>query len=205
MLASILYGAPAWAESVVVAAFGDSLTQGFGLPPEEGFPAQLEGWLQDQGLDVTIVNAGVSGDTTAGGLVRIEWTLTEDVDAVIVELGANDLLRGLPPEQARQNLSGIMDVISGRNLPVLLAGIPAPQNYGADYKAAFDSIYVDLAEKHGAIYYRNFLQGIGEAGDLAEVAKLMQSDGLHPNKDGVARVVAHIGPLVIELISKVKK
>ena len=204
MLASFLSGAPVWAEPVVVAAFGDSLTQGYGLPAEDGFPAQLEDWLQAQGLDVTIINAGVSGDTTAGGLARIEWTLTEDVDAVIVELGANDLLRGLPPEEARRNLTGIMEVISGRNLPALLAGIPAPQNYGAEYKSAFDSIYVDLADKHDAIYYRNFLQGIGEAGDLAEVAKLMQSDGLHPNKEGVARVVAHIGPLVLELIAKVE-
>jgi len=129
----------------------------------------------DQGADVEVLNAGVSGETTAGGLARIDWALTPDIDAVIVELGANDLLRGLP------------------------------QNYGADYKQAFDAIYVDLAAKYEAIYYRNFLQGIGEAGDLAAIGALMQSDGLHPNRDGVEKVVAHIGPLVLELIAQINE
>jgi len=152
-----------------------------------------------------VLNAGVSGETTAGGLARIDWALTPDIDAVIVELGANDLLRGLPPEAARENLDGIMSVISGRELPALLAGMPAPQNYGADYKQAFDAIYVDLAAKYEAIYYRNFLQGIGEAGDLAAIGALMQSDGLHPNRDGVEKVVAHIGPLVLELIAQINE
>ncbi len=199
------FGSPIFAETLQIAAFGDSLTAGYGLPSEEAFPAQLETWLEEKGADVDVLNAGVSGETTAGGLARIDWALTEDIDGVIVELGANDLLRGLPPEAARDNLTGIMDAIAKRDLPTLLAGMPAPRNYGAEYKQAFDAIYVDLAEEYGAIYYRNFLQGIGEAGDLAAVGALMQSDGLHPNKDGVARVVEHIGPLVLELIDKINE
>lgn len=194
---------PANAETVQIAAFGDSLTAGYGLPVEESFPTQLQTWLRNQGADVEILNAGVSGETTAGGLARIDWALTPEIDGVIVELGANDLLRGLPPAAARSNLDGIMEIISGRDLPSLLAGMPAPQNYGEDYKEAFDAIYVDLAEEYDAIYYRNFLQGIGEAGDLAEIGNLMQPDGLHPNKEGVAKVVAHIGPLVLELIDEI--
>ena len=200
---AFLAHSPAFGETLQIAAFGDSLTAGYGLPVEDGFPAQLQTWLTEQGADVEILNAGVSGETTAGGLARIDWALTPEIDGVIVELGANDLLRGLPPEAARENLDGIMEIISSRDLPTLLAGMPAPQNYGADYKTAFDAIYVDLAAEYDAIYYRNFLQGIGEAGDLAAIGALMQSDGLHPNKDGVAKVVAHIGPLVLELVDKI--
>jgi len=195
--------APALAETLQIAAFGDSLTAGYGVLPEDSFPAQLEAWLQDKGRDVEVLNAGVSGETTAGGLARIDWALTDGLDGVIVELGANDLLRGLSPEAARDNLDGIMKAIAARDLPSLLAGMPAPQNYGADYKQAFDAIYVDLAAEYDAIYYRNFLQGIGEAGDLAAIGALMQSDGLHPNKEGVARVVDHIGPLVLELVDRI--
>ena len=196
---------PAWGETVKLAAFGDSLTAGYGLPAEEGFAPQLQSWLTEHGADVEVLNSGVSGETTAGGLARIEWSLTDDIDAVIVELGANDLLRGLPPEAARENLTGILEAISERDLPVLLAGMPAPANYGADYKVAFDAIYPDLAAEFGAILYPNFLAGIGEAGDLSEVANLMQPDGLHPNKDGVAKVVAHIGPFVLDLVERVSK
>ncbi len=203
LIAGFFATSPAIAETVQIAAFGDSLTAGYGLPPEEAFPAQLQDWLRAEGADVEVLNAGVSGETTAGGLARIDWALTPDIDGVIVELGANDLLRGLPPEAARANLDGIMKVIAARDLPALLAGMPAPPNYGPDYKIAFDAIYPDLAETYGALYYRNFLQGIGEAGDLAEIGALMQSDGLHPNKDGVARVVDHIGPLVLELIEQI--
>ncbi len=194
---------PAYAEPITIAAFGDSLTAGYGLPVEDGFAPQLEKWLRDRGHDVIVANAGVSGDTTAGGLARIDWTLTDDVDAVIVELGPNDFLRGLPPEDAERNLDGIMAAISGRGLPAILAGIPAPPNYGLSYKAAFDAIYPTLGEKYGALVYPNFLYGIGSAGDLAKVAALMQSDGLHPNADGVARIVADLGPLVEELIASV--
>lgn len=169
---------------------------------EAGFVPQLETWLKEQGVDARVINAGVSGDTTAGGLARIDWTLSDDVDAVIVELGANDMLRGLPPEQARANLDGIMSAIDARGLPAILAGIPAPPNYGLSYKVKFDAIYPDLAAQYGALVYPNFLQGVGSAGDLGSVAALMQADGLHPNAKGVARIVEDIGPLVLELISR---
>ena len=194
---------PAIADTIRIAAFGDSLTAGYGLPVEDAFPAQLETWLENNGADVDVLNSGVSGETTAGGLARIEWALSDDVDGIIIELGANDLLRGLPPEAARENLDGIMKVVTSREIPAILAGMPAPKNYGSDYKEAFDAIYVDLAEAYDALYYPNFLQGIGNAGDLGAVAAFMQDDGLHPNKDGVARVVEHIGPLVLELIDRI--
>lgn len=197
-------GAPVTAGTVTIAALGDSLTAGYGLPVDDGFVPQLETWLEARGHDVDVVNAGVSGDTTAGGLARVAWTLTDDIDAVIVELGANDFLRGLPPEAARANLDGILAEVTGQGLPVLLAGIPAPPNYGADYKQSFDAIYPELGAQYGAIVYRNFLYGIGSAGDLGQVAALMQADGLHPNKDGVARIVADIGPLVEDLISRAR-
>ena len=194
---------PVQAETVTIAAFGDSLTAGYGLPVEDGFTSQLQSWLRDRGHDVAVLNAGVSGDTTAGGLARIDWTLTDDVDAVIVELGPNDMLRGLPPEDAMKNLDGIMAAISGRGLPSILSGVPAPPNFGGDYKTTFDAIYPALGKKYGALVYPNFLYGIGSAGDLPAVAALMQADGLHPNAKGVARIVADIGPLVEELVGMV--
>jgi len=204
-IALILTITPAIAGQVTVAALGDSLTAGYGLPVEEGFVPQLQAWLRKRGHDVVVKNAGVSGDTTAGGLSRVDWTLTEDVDAVIVELGANDMLRGLPPEAARDNLDRILKAIASRELPVLLAGIPAPPNYGADYKSSFDAIFPDLGAQYDAIVYPNFLYGIGSAGDLPAVAALMQADGLHPNAKGVARIVEDIGPIVEELISRARQ
>ena len=147
----------AFANPVTIAAFGDSLTQGFGLVPDEGFVPQLEAWLTAQGAEVTVINAGVSGDTTAGGLSRIEWTLTPQVDAILVALGGNDLLRGMDPAASRANLEGILKIATARDLKVLLIGMQAPSNYGADYKAAFDSIYPELAETYGAALHPNFL------------------------------------------------
>ncbi len=182
--------------------FGDSLTQGYGLPEAEGFVPQLQAWLRANGApDAVVINAGVSGDTTAGGLARIAWTLTDDVDAVIVALGANDLLRGLDPAERRRNLDGILAEIDGRGLPVLLAGLPAPANYGPEYQAAFDAMYPEVAAAHGAILYPNFLAGLGEGRDLNAARALMQPDGIHPNAEGVAAVVAAIGPSVLELIA----
>ena len=192
------------AEPIVVAALGDSLTQGFGLAPEDGFVPQLEQWLRTEGYDVKIVNAGVSGDTTAGGLARIGWTLTPDVDALIVALGGNDLLRGLSPAAARENLDGILREAAARGVPVLLIGVVAPTNYGPDYKAAFDAIYPDLAKAYGALMVPDFLRGLGADGTTggAAVRDYLQSDGLHPNAEGVARIVADLGPEVARLIDR---
>lgn len=190
------------AEPVTVAALGDSLTQGFGLTPDDGFVPQLQAWLDGQGADVQMINAGVSGDTTAGGLSRIEWTLTPDVDALIVALGGNDLLRGIDPAASRANLSGILQVADARGLPVLLVGMEAPSNYGAEYKAAFDAIYRELAEEFGALYHENFLGALLDGNDRqTALTELMQSDAVHPNAAGVALIIADIGPQVMELVS----
>lgn len=199
--AAMLAGASPAAAEVRILAFGDSLTAGFGLPAETGFVAQLNAWLAANGAaDATVINAGVSGDTTAGGLARIDWALGENVDAVIVELGANDMLRGLDPAAARANLDGVLAEISKRGLPVILAGIPAPPNYGAAYQAAFRAMYPELAEKYDAIHYRSFLAGMGRGRSMMEVRGLMQGDGLHPNARGVEAIVADIGPVVLELV-----
>ena len=190
-----------WAEPVTIAALGDSLTQGYGLPPDEGFVPQLEMWLNATGVDVKIINAGVSGDTTAGGLSRIEWTLTPEVDAVIIALGGNDLLRGIDPAVSRENLDGILSVTSARDLPVLLIGMDSPANYGPEFEAAFDSMYPELAAEYGALYHSNFLGALSNQEDMqTTLSELMQGDGIHPNARGVALIAEDIGPKVAELV-----
>ena len=144
-LAVVVGAGAAQAETVTLAALGDSLTQGYGLPQEDGFVPQLEAWLRAQGADVVVINAGVSGDTTAGGLARVDWTLTPEVDAMIVALGGNDFLRGIDPANSRANLRGILEVAQARDVAVLLVGLEASGNYGADFKRDFDSMYGDLA------------------------------------------------------------
>jgi acyl-CoA thioesterase-1 len=190
-----------WAEPVTIAALGDSLTQGYGLPPDEGFVPQLEAWLTQNGVDAKIINAGVSGDTTAGGLSRIEWTLTPEVDAVIVALGGNDLLRGIDPAVSRANLEGILGVTSARDLPVLLIGMNSPSNYGPEFEAAFNAMYPELAAKFGALLHSNFLGALAAEEDIqTALSEFMQNDGIHPNGKGVALIVEDIGPKVAELV-----
>lgn len=177
-----------------IVALGDSLTHGYGLPQAEGFTEQLERWLHANGApDAVVVNAGVSGDTTAGGRARLDWALGEGADALIVALGGNDLLRAIDPASSRANLDAILTEAQARGLPVLLAGLQAPLNYGPEYKAAFDAMYPELALEHGADLYPSFLAGV------AEDRALWQSDGLHPNADGVAVMVEGIGPQVLLL------
>jgi len=186
------------AEPLKIVAFGDSLTAGYGLPVEDGFTSQLETWLRDQGKDVSVINAGVSGDTTAGGLARIAWTLGDPADAIMVELGANDMLRALDPALTRANLDGILKAAQDKGLPIFVAGMQAPGNYGTDYAEQYNSIFPDLAEKYGAWYYPQFLEGLSAAGSsIAEISKVVQSDGLHPTAEGVALIVEHIGPEVL--------
>ena len=197
-----LWAAPVAAEPVVIAALGDSLTQGYGLVPEDGFVPQLQGWLVAEGAEVEVRNAGVSGDTTAGGLSRLDWTLTEDVDAMIVALGGNDLLRGIDPEVSKANLDAILTGAAERDVEVLLIGLPAPGNYGPEWKAAFDGMYPELAETHGVLWEENFLAAISEA---ETPVALMQADGIHPNKEGVVRILERIGPRVLELIGRIEK
>lgn len=189
---------------VVIAALGDSLTQGYGLQPEQGFVPQLENWLREQGEDVEILNAGVSGDTTAGGLSRVEWTLTPEVDALLVALGGNDILRGVDPASSRANIDGILKVAAASNLPILLVGIAAPGNYGADYQRDFDAIYTDLAGEYDALLFPNFLAALARNGTVfSPDPKFFQSDNIHPNAKGVQRIVRSMGPKVQELIARV--
>ena len=202
--ATILAISPVLAEPATVLALGDSLTQGYGLPPEDGFVPQLQRWLGEHGADAVVVNGGVSGDTTAGGLSRIGWSLTDDVDAVIVALGGNDMLRGIDPAVARANLDGILKEVAGRALPVLLIGMDAPPNYGADYEAAFDAMYPELAEQYGALYEPDFLGALAALDDReAALRDYMQGDAIHPNAEGVALIVDAVGPRVLELLERV--
>lgn len=195
---AVLLAAPAFSSPLIIVALGDSLTAGFGLPPADGFTAKLEKALKDRGHDVDIVNAGVSGDTTSGGLARLDWSLGPDTDGVIIELGANDMLRGLPVENIRDNLDAMLEKVHARGLPVLLAGMRAAPNLGAEYGKAFDAIYPELAEKHGALLYPFFLDGV------AGSAVLNQPDGLHPEAAGVDIIVERILPAVEKLIAAVK-
>ncbi|MEL6170145.1 MAG: arylesterase [Pseudomonadota bacterium] len=199
---ALCLAAPAVAETVVIAALGDSLTQGFGLPPEDAFVPELQRWLDAGGADVRIINAGVSGDTTAGGLARVGWTLTPEVDALIVALGGNDLLRGLDPALSRRNIEGILQVASEAGVATMVVGMNAPGNYGPEFKDAFDAIFPDLAEAYGSVYYPNFLAPIEAQDDRDQaLAQLMQADRIHPNATGVDMIVEAMGPSVLELIA----
>nr|WP_155947115.1 arylesterase [Pseudorhodobacter ferrugineus] len=186
-----------------VLALGDSLTAGYGLVPEDGFVPQLTAWLAENGAAVEVINAGVSGDTTAGGAARLDWSLAGGADAMIVSLGGNDMLRGLPPAQARANLTQILEAARGRDLPVLLVGMLAPGNFGADYKTEFDAIYPDLAAEYGALLLPAYFAPIATS-DLALDPAFMQPDGIHPNREGVAKIVAAMGPVVLDLLAQVK-
>lgn len=201
-----LVGSAAAAQPVTVAALGDSLTQGYGLVQEDGFVPKLQAWLDANGTQALILNAGVSGDTTAGGLSRLDWTLNDDVGALIVSLGGNDLLRGIPPETSRANLDAILIKAKAQGLPVLLIGVTAPGNFGPDYKAAFDAIYPDLAATHDTLLIPSFLAPIeavrDESGDDTAMRTLMQADGIHPNADGVALIVEAVGPKVAQLVAQ---
>ena len=192
------------ADPVTVLALGDSLTAGYGLNEGEGLVPQLNAWLAANGTDATVINAGVSGDTSAGGLSRVDWSLTDEVGAMIVTLGGNDLLRGLPPASTRANIDTILTKAQARSLPVLLISMKAPLNFGPEYKTEFDSLYPDLATTYGALYLDNFFAPLGDPGDQAAVSALMQADGIHPNAEGVKLIVQSLGPKVQELIGQIK-
>jgi Lysophospholipase L1 and related esterases len=185
------------AEPVELLVFGDSLVAGYGLPQADGFVAQLQRALDAEGLNVKVINAGVSGDTTAGGRARLAWTLGQgeaQPDAAIVELGANDALRGLDPAQAEVNLDAILAELQRRGIPTLLAGMLAPPNLGTEYKRRFDAVYPALAKTYGVALYPFFLDGV------AGQRTLNQPDGLHPNTAGVAEIVRRITPDVVALV-----
>ncbi len=181
---------PAAADPVAITVLGDSLTSGYGLPQNQAFPTRLEAALKAKGHDVKVVNAGVSGDTSAGGLSRLDWSLAEKPDLVIVELGANDALRGIDPKSTEANLDAILAKVKQSGARILLAGMLAPPNYGRDYDEAFKAIYPRLAAKYDVPLYPFFLDGV------AAEPKLNQADGMHPNAEGVEVVVERILPYV---------
>ena len=195
----LLNGAGAAERTIRILAFGDSLTQGYGVPPGLDFPNQLEHALKAKGLNVAIINAGVSGDTSAGGLARLDWSIGDPKttpDAAIVELGANDGLRGLAPVEMEKNLDGILAKLKARKIAVLLAGMKSPRNLGASYAAEYDAVFPRLAKKYDVLFYPFFLDGV------VLDRTLIQPDGLHPNPKGVEVIVKAIAPSVVKLVQQ---
>jgi acyl-CoA thioesterase-1 len=190
--------ATAQAKPLALVAFGDSLTAGYGLPDSAAFPSILERELKKRGHNVSITNAGVSGDTTAGGLERLDWSVPEGTDGVIVALGANDMLRGLDPARTRSNLDAIVTRLQQRNIPVMLAGMYAARNLGGDYAASFDAIYPGIAQKRGLMLYPFFLDGV------AGQRQLNLADGIHPNAEGVKIMVERILPTVESFLARLR-
>lgn len=190
---------------MTIVAVGDSLTQGYGLAQGTGLVAQLQDWLRAHGHQVNIVNAGVSGDTTAGGRARLGWSLTPDTRAVMIALGGNDLLRGIAPAQTRANIDAMLAEATGKGLPVLLAGIAAPGNYGPDYQRDFNVIWPDMAAKYDVVLVPDLLAPLAGLSPEERASRgLMQSDNIHPSAAGVKLVVAALGPKVEELLARVK-
>jgi acyl-CoA thioesterase I len=196
---ALTLGGTAEAAPIKLVALGDSLTAGLGLPASESFPAKLEAALKARGHDVTIVNAGVSGDTAGDGLARLDWSVGDDANAVIVELGANDALRGLDPAMTRATLDKLLKRLGDRHLPVFIAGMRAPRNLGEDFDQRFDAIYPDLATKYGLTLYPFFLDGLVGRSDL------LQADGLHPNAAGVEAIVGRMVPVVEPWLARLEK
>ena len=184
------------APAATILALGDSLTAGYGLAEADGFVPRLDAALQEMGRDVTVINAGVSGDTSAGGLTRIEWALQDRPSVLILELGANDMLRGIDPATTRANLEAIVIRAKEAGVTIVLAGMRSTENFGADYKQAFDSIYPELARRHQLILMPFFLEGV------AADPKLNQADGLHPNAQGVGVIVRNSLPYVLTALDR---
>jgi acyl-CoA thioesterase I len=194
--AIVLFASPAAAAPVAILMLGTSLTQGFGLPPGTEIPAVLQAKLKASGIDAKVINAGVSGDTSAGGLSRLDWSLADRPNAAIVELGSNDALRGIPPSDTEKNLAAILARLKAAHIPTLLCGMKAPRNLGPEYAAQFDSVYPRLAKKYGAILYPFILQGV------ALNPRLNQADGMHPNPAGVKVIVKNMLPYVKKLLGR---
>ncbi|MBV8096820.1 MAG: arylesterase [Acetobacteraceae bacterium] len=199
VLLFVLLGSVAQAAPVRLLVLGDSLAAGFGLPPGEGFEPKLAAALRAHGREVQIIDGAVSGDTTAGGRARLDWVLGESADAAIVELGANDGLRGTDPRATEANLRAILDTLAARHIPVLLSGMYAPPNLGPEYGRAFRQVFDDLGRRPGLIYDPFFLEGV------AADPKWNQPDGIHPNAEGVQRIVSRLLPFVETLIAEARQ
>lgn len=184
------------AQSVSILVLGDSLSAGYGLQLEQAFPAQLETVLKKRGHNVQVINAGISGDTSAGGAARLSWSLADQPDIVIVELGANDALRGLSPQQTRDNLAAILTQLQKNKIRVILAGMKAPRNLGEDYYNSFDNLYPALAQEFQVAFYPFFLEGVAGRSDLN------QADGIHPTQAGYEVIVNNMLPLVESVLKE---
>ena len=195
-LALLSASAPAWAETIEIVGFGDSLMAGYNLGPNEGFPAVLERELRELGYDVGVLDAGVSGDTTTGGLQRLEWSVPDTADVVIVELGGNDALRGIDPELTRANVNAMLELVIARGQRPVLAGILAPPNLGAEYEAAFNPIFPEIAEQFNVPFYPFFLDGAIQDG-------LMLDDGIHPSAEGVELMVERFVPTILPVLDEI--
>jgi acyl-CoA thioesterase-1 len=198
LLFTLLIGSPALAAPVKILAIGTSLTQGYGLPPGTEIPVVLEAQLKATHIDAKVINAGVSGDTSSGGLARLDWSLADHPNVAMVELGSNDALRGVPPRVTEKNLSAILAKLKAAHIPVLLLGMQAPRNLGPEYAKEFDPIYPRLAKQYGVALYPFVLDGV------ALNPKLNQADGIHPNPAGVKIIVGKLLPYVKTLVAQVK-
>ncbi len=199
VFAFVFYAPLQAADQILLVTYGDSLSAGFGLPEEDAFPAQLEKALRARGHNVQVVNASVSGDTTAAGLARFDWSFPQGAKGVLIELGANDALRGLAPDKTRENLDALITRVKSKGAEPLLTGMLAPRNLGVKYTTAFDRIYPELAKKHGILLYPFFLF------DVVGKRNLNLADGLHPNPKGVKKIVEQIVPKVEELLSRISQ
>ncbi len=190
---------------IKISFFGDSLVQGFGLYPEDGMVSQMQEWVHQRRSDVTFINSGVSGDTSAGGLARLNWTLVEGFDGIIILLGGNDLLRGIDYQETRRNLTGILEILAQEGLPTLLVGHEAPSNFGQEYKQEFERIYNDLGEKYDVLLFPRVFAPLQELGSNDEIRmKYFQDDQLHPNAEGVQIIVNAMGQMVLSLIDQIE-
>ena len=190
--------ASAHAAPLRLLVLGDSLTAGYGLPRADGFQARLAAALRDKGIAVTLIDGAVSGDTSAGGLARLDWVLAEGADAALVELGANDGLRGIDPGEMERNLTAILDRLAAKKIPVLLSGMFPPTNYGPDYRRDYRAVFDRLGQRPGILYDPFFLEGV------AAVPALNQADGIHPNATGIPRIVERLLPLIERLLTEAR-
>jgi acyl-CoA thioesterase-1 len=198
LMVALMAAGPVFAQPVRMVVLGDSLSAGLGLPGPAAFPARLQKALKDKGIEVDMINAGVSGDTASGGRDRLDWSVPAGTEAVIVELGANDALRGTDPAVTRAALTDIVSRLRARRIAVMLCGMLAPPNYGQDYAARFNTIYPDLAKKFDVPLYPFFLAGV------AADPKLNQADGIHPTAEGVDIIVANILPTVQAFLGTIR-
>ena len=186
------------AKQISIVAFGDSLTAGQGVDPQKIYPIKLQTALRAKGYDIVIANAGVSGDTTRGGLARLDWAIGDGVDIVILELGANDALRGIDPSETRKSLTAIVDKLLAKKVKILLAGMIAPPNLGEEYGKEFTQIYIDLSKRKGVVFYPFFLEAV------RDTPQLVQLDGLHPKAKGYDKIVEALLPIIEPMLSLLK-